>query len=101
LKKPNTKRAGGVAQGVGPVFTPQCQKKKKKPTLVEARQQWLTTVNCNPSYMRGYDLEEHGSRPAQAERSQDPISMEKSWEWCCTSVSPAMRILAQAGLRKM
>jgi hypothetical protein len=29
-KKPITKRAGGVAQGVGPQFKPQyCQKKKK------------------------------------------------------------------------
>jgi hypothetical protein len=30
-KKPITKRAGGVAQGVGPEFKPQyCKKKKKK-----------------------------------------------------------------------
>jgi hypothetical protein len=31
FKIPNTKRAGGVAQSVGPEFKPQyCQKKKKK-----------------------------------------------------------------------
>jgi hypothetical protein len=30
-KKPFTKRAGGVAEGVGPEFKPQyCKKKKKK-----------------------------------------------------------------------
>jgi hypothetical protein len=30
-KKPSQKRAGGLAQGVGPEFKPQyCQKKKKK-----------------------------------------------------------------------
>jgi hypothetical protein len=29
-KVPNTKRAGGVARGVGPEFKPQYQKKKKK-----------------------------------------------------------------------
>jgi hypothetical protein len=28
-KKPNTKRAGGMAQGVGPEFKPQYCKKKK------------------------------------------------------------------------
>jgi hypothetical protein len=31
LKKPNTKKAGGVAQGAGPEFKTQHQKKKKKP----------------------------------------------------------------------
>jgi hypothetical protein len=30
LKKPITKRAGGMAQGVGPEFKPQYQEKKKK-----------------------------------------------------------------------
>jgi hypothetical protein len=30
LKKPFAKRAGGVAQGGGPEFKPQCWKKKKK-----------------------------------------------------------------------
>jgi hypothetical protein len=30
LKNPSQKRAGGVAQGVGPVFKPQYGKKKKK-----------------------------------------------------------------------
>jgi hypothetical protein len=31
LKIPNTKRAGGVSQGVGPEFKPyNCKKKKKK-----------------------------------------------------------------------
>jgi hypothetical protein len=29
-KKPSQKRAGGVAQGVGPEFKPQNHKKKKK-----------------------------------------------------------------------
>jgi hypothetical protein len=30
LKTPNTKRAGGAAQGEGPEFKPQYHKKKKK-----------------------------------------------------------------------
>jgi hypothetical protein len=30
---PNTKRAGGVAQSVGPEFKPQYHKKKKKNTI--------------------------------------------------------------------
>jgi hypothetical protein len=30
LKKPITKRAGGVAQDVGPEFKPQCLERKKK-----------------------------------------------------------------------
>jgi hypothetical protein len=33
LKNPSQKRAGGVAQGVGPVFKPQYGKKKKKKEL--------------------------------------------------------------------
>jgi hypothetical protein len=33
LKKPFTKRAGGVAQGVDPEFKPQFYKKKKRSTL--------------------------------------------------------------------
>jgi hypothetical protein len=36
-KKPITKRAGGVAQGVGPEFKPQyCKKKKKKKKKLRA-----------------------------------------------------------------
>jgi hypothetical protein len=34
LKKPFTKRAGGVAQGIGPKFKPQYGKKKKKRHLL-------------------------------------------------------------------
>jgi hypothetical protein len=34
LKIPNTKRAGGVAQGIGPKFKPQYHKKKKKSFLL-------------------------------------------------------------------
>jgi hypothetical protein len=30
LKNPSQKRAGGVAQGIGPEFKHQCRKKKKK-----------------------------------------------------------------------
>jgi hypothetical protein len=34
---PNTKRAGGMAQGVGPEFKPQyCKKKKKKVGTIAA-----------------------------------------------------------------
>jgi hypothetical protein len=29
---------------------------------------------CNPSYSGGRDQEDHGSKPAQANSSQDPIS---------------------------
>jgi hypothetical protein len=42
-KKPFTKRAGGVAEGVGPEFKPQYCKKKKKVVML-ARHQWLTPV---------------------------------------------------------
>jgi hypothetical protein len=39
LEIPNTKRAGGVAQGVGPEFKPQyCKKRKKENT--DERQAW-------------------------------------------------------------
>jgi hypothetical protein len=35
LKKPFTKRAGGVAQGVGSEFKPQNRKKKKKKGITD------------------------------------------------------------------
>jgi hypothetical protein len=47
LKKPNTKRAGGVAQGVGPKFKPRYHKKKeeeekqKSESKVYRLQKWL------------------------------------------------------------
>jgi hypothetical protein len=35
---------------------------------------------CNPSYSGGRDLEEHGSKPDQANHSVDPISKNPSQE---------------------
>jgi hypothetical protein len=32
---------------------------------------------CNPSYLGGRDQKDHGSKPAQANSSQDPISKKK------------------------
>jgi hypothetical protein len=32
---------------------------------------------CNPSYSRGTDQDDRGSKPAQANRSRDPISKKK------------------------
>jgi hypothetical protein len=36
LNKPFTKKAGGVAQGIGPEFKPQYHKKKKKRVNTQA-----------------------------------------------------------------
>jgi hypothetical protein len=36
------------------------------------------THTCNPSYSRGRDQEDHGSKPVQANRSWDPISKNPS-----------------------
>jgi hypothetical protein len=36
---------------------------------------WVPVAHaCNPSYWEGRDEEDHSSRPAQANSSQDPIS---------------------------
>jgi hypothetical protein len=32
---------------------------------------------CNPSYLEGRDQEDYGSRPAQANSQEDPISTHK------------------------
>jgi hypothetical protein len=32
---------------------------------------------CNPSYSRGRDQEDHGTKPAQANSSQDPVTKIK------------------------
>jgi ABC-type cobalt transport system substrate-binding protein len=41
-KIPNTKRAGGAAQGVGPEFKPWYHKRKKKRKLHESnKQEWI------------------------------------------------------------
>jgi hypothetical protein len=50
--------------------------------------------NCNPSYSGGRDQEDHGSKPDQANSSQDPISKHthhKKWlvEWF--SVDPEFK----------
>jgi hypothetical protein len=47
-KNPSQKRAGGVAQGVGPEFKPQYQKKKKEKK--EHREGWKSgsSGNCQP-----------------------------------------------------
>jgi hypothetical protein len=39
--------------------------------------QALVAHACNPSCSEGRDQEDHGSKPAQANRSQEPISKKK------------------------
>jgi hypothetical protein len=52
-KSPSPKRAGGVAQDVGPEFKPQYCKKKKKISLnwniltLKHKQNWLTQLCVN------------------------------------------------------
>jgi hypothetical protein len=43
-KKPSQKRAGGVAQGVGPEFKPLYQKKKKPKNLMKKKKQLPSDV---------------------------------------------------------
>jgi hypothetical protein len=50
-KKPFAKRAGGVAQGVGPEFKPQYHKKKKKKKIKPCQKP--VAHACNPSYLGG------------------------------------------------
>jgi hypothetical protein len=45
---------------------------------------------CNPSYLRGRDQENHGSKPAWQKSSQDSIST-KSSVWWCTTIIPTTR----------
>jgi hypothetical protein len=42
------------------------------------RSQVLVAHACNPSYSGGRDKEDHGSKPAQANSSRDPISKNPS-----------------------
>jgi hypothetical protein len=66
LKKIITKRAGGVAQGIGPEFKPLYHKKKSS--------SWAPVAHaCNPSFLGGRDQEDLGSKPVQANSSRDPI----------------------------
>jgi hypothetical protein len=41
--------------------------------------QVLVAHAYNPSYLEGWDQEDHGSKPAGRWGKLDPISMEKSW----------------------
>jgi hypothetical protein len=44
------------------------------PSVVKHKPSWaLTAHTCNPSYSGGRDREDHGSKAAQANSSQDPI----------------------------
>jgi hypothetical protein len=49
LKIPFTKRAGGVAQGVGPEFKPQYRKKKKENKKSMDIEQGVMVHTYNPS----------------------------------------------------
>jgi hypothetical protein len=66
-KIPNTKRAGGVAQGVGPEFKPQYRKKKK-----EKKELLLGMVahTCNPSYTGGRGQKDRDWRSARTKISK-------------------------------
>jgi hypothetical protein len=46
---------------------------KGKPSSVENRRWALVAHACNPSYSGGRDQEDHGSKPAPANSSQNPI----------------------------
>jgi hypothetical protein len=46
---------------------------------------------CNPSYLGGWDQEDHGSKASLGKKSlQDPISTKKSWVWWHEPITPAM-----------
>jgi hypothetical protein len=54
--------------------------KKKTKKLVS---QVLVAHFCNPSYSGGRDQEDHGSKPAHANSSRDPISEKNIMENNC------------------
>jgi hypothetical protein len=56
-KYPTQKKDGGVAQGVGPEFKSQYHQKKSIWALVAHA--------CNPSYLGGWDWEDHGLEACQ------------------------------------
>jgi hypothetical protein len=58
---------------------------------------WLEAVShaCNPGYFGGGDWEDHGSRPAGAKSSQDPISTNGWVQWCVPVIQ--LRKEAQIG----
>jgi hypothetical protein len=64
-KKPFTKRAVGVAQGVGPEFKPQSTKKKKKNL-------WLKTIVMKQH--GGTRLLSQATQEAETGRSAEPLS---------------------------
>jgi hypothetical protein len=74
-KKPSQKRAGGVAQGVGPEFKPQyhthTQKKKEKGKNCSTWWGMMAQAH-NPSYSGGRDWEDWGSSPVLTKSSWDP-----------------------------
>jgi hypothetical protein len=47
------------------------------PALKVPSRQAATALACNPSYSGGREQEDHGSKPAQANNSQDYISKKK------------------------
>jgi hypothetical protein len=51
---------------------------------------WHRAHTCNPSYQGGGDQEDHGSRPAWAKSSQDPISTNKKWGIVMHACHPSM-----------
>jgi hypothetical protein len=48
------------------------------PRKLEKKCTKLMAYTCNPSYLGGWDWEDHGSKPAQAKKFWDPISREKA-----------------------
>jgi hypothetical protein len=67
LKKPFTKRAGGVAQGVGPEFKPQYHKKKKKK---KRKKKNLFFLGCTLDFL--------GKEPF---RREEPMILPKGRSW--------------------
>jgi hypothetical protein len=50
-------------------------RKKVNEMPISTNGSWLLVAyDCNPSYLGGRDQENHGTRPARANSSQDPIS---------------------------
>jgi hypothetical protein len=79
-----------VYQVQGPEFKFQYHKKRKNVSHA------LVTHSCDPGYLRGWNQEDHDSRPAQANSSWDPISKitRAKWTWRCGSSSraPALQV---------
>jgi hypothetical protein len=78
LEKSFTKKADGVAQGVGPEFKPPYYKTKE--SWKGSQLPWLSLVI--PTTQETEIIQaDHGLRTAYTKRSRNPFSTN-SWVWC-------------------